>query len=115
MPTSTGASTKAETLTRWTRLPDNQPVRPRPVPYKHQGSTYGEDAIRITGTPEFIDAVMSRLKDLIAAENRQTRLQLSRQPCKDKDTGRPLTDEHGQPVEAVYIQVHERGPWARIY
>ena len=39
---------------------------PRPVPYRHQGSTYDQDSLRITGSRAFIDAVLSRLTALLA-------------------------------------------------
>jgi hypothetical protein len=38
------------------------------------GSKFGGDTIRISGSPEFVTAVLSRLKDVIILENRMTRL-----------------------------------------
>ncbi len=79
---------------------------PRPVPYRHQGSTYDQDGIRITGSRAFIDAVLSRLTDLLAFENGRTRLQVSYQEATDKDSGDPLGSW------SCYVQVHERGAQA---
>ena len=99
---------KAEVLAHWAKLKPNQPVKPEPVPYKHEGSTYDECGIRITGTQEFIDSVLSRLQDLLGYEGGETRLQVVYQPAKDRKTGK-LTGSY-----SAYIQVHERGPEAKM-
>jgi hypothetical protein len=94
---------KQQILEHWKGLRPNQPIKPRVVPYKHEGSTFDQDGIRITGTPEFIDSVLSRLQDLLKLENTQTRLQVSYQQANDKKTGLPLG------TYTAYIQVHQRG------
>ena len=94
---------KAEILSHWKSLTRPLALTPRPVPYRHQGSTYDQDGIRITGSRAFIDAVLSRLTDLLAFENGRTRLHVSYQPASDKDSGEPLGSW------ACYVQVHERG------
>jgi len=94
---------KAEILAHWKSLSRPQEMIPRPVPYRHQGSTYDQDGIRITGSRVFIDAVLSRLTDLLAFENGRTRLHVSYQPATDKEDGRPLGSW------SCYVQVHERG------
>ena len=99
---------KAQILTHWQGVKPNQPIRISPVPYKHIGSTYAEDGIRITGSQEFIDSVLSRLTDLLAHENGVTRLQLSYQQSKDRDTGADLNSYN------CYVQVHQRGREAQI-
>ncbi len=97
---------KAEFIRHWHGIEANRPIRPRPVPYKHEGSTYEMDGIRVTGSADFVDSVLSRLKDLIACENGRTRLQVSYQPTKERETGLPSA------LDSVncYIQVHRRGP-----
>lgn len=97
---------KAEILSRWKSLSRPQHLFPRPVPYGHRGSTYDQDGIRITGSRAFIDAVLSRLTDLLAFENGRTRLQVSYQEATDKESGRPLGSW------SFYAQVHERGAQA---
>ena len=52
---------KKDILSHWRGLAPNQPIQPAVVPYRHEGTTYGQDGIRLTGSPEFIDAVLSRL------------------------------------------------------
>lgn len=100
---------KDQLLARWQSLKPFQPVHPEAVPYKHEGSTYGEDGIRISGRPEFVDSVLSRLKDLLAYEGDRTRLQVSYkavEPRADK------ADAVKPGAVCCYVQVHHRGPEA---
>ena len=99
---------KEEILEHWRNLDPNQPLNPQMVPYKHEGSTYEEDGIRITGSREFIDAVLSRLKDLLEYEDDTTRLQLVYKQSQDRQTKRWLDSYN------CYIQVHERGREAQM-
>ena len=99
---------KKEILEHWQSMKQRRHLAPKPVPYKHKGSTFDEDGIRITGSKDFIDAVLSRLTELLSCENAETRLQLSYQQAKDKNTGN-LLDSY-----TCYIQVHERGDEAKI-
>jgi hypothetical protein len=99
---------KNETLRHWNTLEANQSVQPSPVPYKHSGSTYDQDGIRLTGTPEFIDSVLSRLKDLLQYENGETRLQLVYNQSTCKKSGLKMDSYN------CYVQVHERGNEAKI-
>jgi hypothetical protein len=99
---------KAQILEHWEGLPENLPLEPREVPYKHEGSTYDEDGIRITGSQKFIDAVMSRLKPLLQFENTETRLQVVYKQSTDRKSGLPMSSYN------AYIQVHERGDEAKM-
>lgn len=99
---------KAEMLEHWGELAPEQPVDVRPVEYRHRGSTFADDGIRLTGTKSFIDSILSRLKDLLEYEGRSTRLQVSYQESKDRETGL-LTGSWN-----CYIQVHYRGPEAQM-
>ena len=94
---------KAEFLNHWNGIKPNQTVKPCVVPYKHQGSTFAEDGIRLTGSKQFIDSILSRLKDLLQYENCETRLQLNYQQATDRHTDRKL-DSY-----CCYVQVHGRG------
>jgi len=91
-------------LKYWTAIEPNQSISPEPVPDRHRGSTYGQDSIRVTGSANFCDGVLSRLKDLLSHESVDTRLQVNYQQVTDRETGHPMPDQW-----AVYIQVHERG------
>lgn len=99
---------KKQILEHWQGLEPNQKVEPDIIPYKHRGSTYDEDGIRITGSEAFIDSVLSHLKPLLEYEDGDSRLQVSYQESKDRKTGRPTGKF------CCYIQVHERGGEAKI-
>lgn len=103
-------------LQRWHSLEENQPILPHftPIAADAHGSTFGACGIRISGNPQFIDAVLSRLKDLLQAESGATRLTLSRQSVK------PVSIRNGEAetvkqwanadtdAETCYIQIRER-------
>lgn len=94
---------KTDILAHWQNLPDNQNVRPEPIAYDHVGSAYNEDSIRITGSRQFIDQVLSRLKGVLAFENEDTRLQVNYQESADRMTKEKTGTWN------CYVQVHERG------
>lgn len=99
---------KADFLGYWEKMKKRRALKPRPVPYKHTGSTYAEDGIRITGTRKWIDSVLSRLTDLLEYEGAETRLQVVYKQSTDKETGHPIDSWN------CYIQVHQRGDEARL-
>ena len=100
---------KKETLDHWRAMPDDRnPLDVmRAIAYKTTGARYGLDGIRIDGSPEFIDAVLSRLKPLLAGENASTRLELSYNEVKPRD-GHDYNGGH-----CCYIRLHERGQEAK--
>jgi len=105
---------KATALKRWKAIQEGLPILPHmeAIPYKTKGSTYGACGIRIDGNPEFIDAVMSRLKDLIDGENHITRLNLARNEVKTKleiSGNVKHFDNTAENAEVCYIRLHERG------
>lgn len=102
-PTTDGL-TKAEFLRYWRGLKAD-PLRPKPVPYHHEGSTYAEDGIRITGRREWIDSVIGRLSDLLEYDTGHTRLQV---------IYRRATDRQGGELDAwtCYISIRARGGYA---
>lgn len=108
---------KSAFLTYWRKLKPNQKIKPAPVPYKHAGSTYGEDGIRITGSREFVDSVLSRLQDLLEYESDTTRLSVTYAEqtgrTRDKD-GKPIFSKDGTGQWSCYIKVAERGIEAQV-
>ena len=98
---------KEQMLNHWKGLKETD-LSMTPVAYKHKGSTYDEDGIRITGDQVFIDAVLYRLRDLLDYENGSTRLQVVYKETIDRESG-VNTGTHN-----CYIQVHERGREAQI-
>ncbi len=90
-------------LKHWAKLRANQKLDPKPVRYSHEGSTYAEDGIRITGSKAFVDSVLSRLQDLLRFESDETRLQVVYKRSTDRESGRTINSYN------CYIQVHGRG------
>ncbi len=99
---------KEEFLNHFEGIQENQKLKICAVPYKHEGSTYAEDGIRITGSRGFIDSVLSRLKDLLTHENGETRLQVVYKESVDRETQAPLNSWN------CYLQVHQRGREAQM-
>lgn len=102
-------ATKAEVLENWKSLAPDMPMlsKMKAIPYKSKGSKYGTCGIRIDGTPDFVDAVLSHLKELIGGENEDTRLQLSRTKVAPMD-GHDFSNAESD-AECCYIRLHERG------
>lgn len=98
-----GAISKHEMLARWKALPDRKRMKPRPIPYGHRGSTIDEDGIRLCGSLEFIESVLSHLKPLMDFEGADTRLGLSCSELTDKESGRRMSGRF-----RCAIQVHAR-------
>ena len=70
---------KAEIISMWRSLKNDIPIIIQPMLEKPEGvekSSYGEDGVRITGSFSFITSVLSRLKEIIAYENPETKLRL---------------------------------------
>ena len=108
---------KSEALELWKSLEENQDPLPHmnAIEYKAKGSRFGACGIRIDGTPEFIDAVLSNLKSLIDGENDDTRLELARNEVKPTDiNGQKKSFVNSeQNAEVCYIRLHQRGHEAR--
>lgn len=108
--------TKAEALKRWQGLEPDQEILPHftHIAADARGSTFGACGIRISGNPEFIDAVLSRLKDLLDAEGGSTRLTLARNAVKPVsiNKGESVVDKKWNnadtDAEICYIQIRER-------
>ena len=100
---------KSEALQHWNGLEQAAPAPlMQPIPYKTTGSKYGYSGIRIDGSRDLIDAVLSNLKTLLGHENGSTRLELNYTEVTDRDTGVPTGNW------VCYIRVHERGREAQM-
>jgi|GEM_PF-1923347 len=114
--TNGGSLPKELIMMHWSQLAPDQDIIAHmdPLPANADGSTYGTDSIRIGGSAEFVDAVLSRLKDLIHLENGRTRLAVSRSKVKPKDIGGKVKGfaNASHSAECVYIHARERGPGA---
>ena len=94
---------KNEIVNFWKGVQTNMPFALKPIPYDHKGSTIQEDGLRITGSKEFIQSVLSRLKDFMIYENPETKLMVSyRQSPKSLVTG-------NRNSYTFYFQVKQRG------
>ena len=56
-------------LQMWNTIRPYLPINAEPVPHEHFGTRYRYDGIRITGTAQFINAILSRMKDFLRYEN----------------------------------------------
>lgn len=74
-------------------------------PSDFSGSKYATEIsdIRITGSPEFVEAAGSLFKPLLEFEGDETRLEINLQRTENRDTGE-LTNNY-----ALYLSVAERG------
>jgi hypothetical protein len=80
------------------------PLLVSPIPSSHKGSTFSEDGIRITGSPNYIYSVLTRLKDFLPLEGEGTKLQLLFKESDRVNPNRPNRKSY-----AFYIQVKQRG------
>lgn len=98
-------ASKEEIVQYWSALQVNAQIPMTPIPADHKGSTYSQDAIRITGTQAFIDGVLARLKDLMTYESPETKLDLvyRRIESKSSDYGR-------QDAYVFYIMARQKPP-----
>ena len=96
-------ASKEDILNFWKGIGANIPLQLRAIDYEHEGSTIQEDGLRITGSKEFIQSVLSRLKDFMIYENPETKLMVSyRQSPKSLVTG-------NRNSYTFYFQVKQRG------
>lgn len=78
-PNKPWSAKKPEIMQMWQNLRPDTPIIMTPImdtPTDTEHSTYGEDGIRITGSWNFIAAVMARLKEITVYENPQQKLRL---------------------------------------
>ena len=95
---------KAQVVDHWQKLRPQQPFgQIRAIPREHKGPTYGFDGMRITGSPQFIDSVISRLKDLLNLESEETRLALIYRQQVNNKTEQPVPDSY-----VFYLQIKDR-------
>jgi len=98
-------ATKAQIMQFWQGLQPTMPLAMQPVPYEHEGSTYQQDGIRVTGSKEFIASTIARLKEFMQYESAGTKLQVVFRQTEKQGGG---ADDRVTYV--FYIQAKERGP-----
>lgn len=77
---------KKEIMAHWTGLPMT-PIAVTPEPKDHYGTSMDEDTLRITGSKEFIDSILVRLKDILQHENPETELDVKYQVSEYEHAG----------------------------
>jgi hypothetical protein len=77
-PNKPWSAKKSQILNYWRNLRGDIPIMITPMKDKGDGhyQSYGEDGVRVSGSWEFISAVLGRLKEILAYENPQTKLRL---------------------------------------
>lgn len=60
---------RGDIIDLWGKLRPYLPINAEPVPRHHEGTRYRYDGIRITGTSSFVNAILSRVKDLLRYDN----------------------------------------------
>lgn len=94
-------SKKKDIVQFWKALPGSIPIQPlNIIPDNYKGSTYMYDGIRVTGSHRFINAVVSRLKDILNYDQGNTKLFLRYHQQTDKKTQQPLPNSF-----VFYVQV----------
>lgn len=99
-------ASKQEILEFWKTLRTDTPIMLRPISYEHKGSTYGEDGLRITGSPQFISSVLARLKDFLVYETPNTKLAVS---YRQTESPSKLAQGESKTSYVFYIAAKERG------
>lgn len=94
---------KDEILSFWQNLPNTLPVHPTNlIPPNHQGSTYKYDGIRVTGSSQFINSIISRLKNILPYNAGNSKLNVLYKQQVDKNN-------YPVPTSFVfYVQVKDK-------
>lgn len=99
-------ATKDEIVAYWKNLRPDMPIQMRPIDYSHKGSTYGEDGMRLTGSPQFIGSILARMKEILAYESPSTKLSITY-----RQTESPSKMAMGQSKTSYvfYVAARQRG------
>jgi hypothetical protein len=104
-PIKKWSASKEEIFYMWKSLNPSSPLKVVPISSEHEGSTYGEDGVRITGSTQFISSVLSKLKGFLDYEGTSTKLSVSY-----RETQSPSQIERGNLKKSFvfYVQVKQR-------
>lgn len=95
---------KEDVMKMWKNLRSDMPIFMSPLSKRVKGSTFGEDGIRITGSFQFITGVLSRLKELLAYENPNTKLRIIFRGIDKKRDADPTKESY-----VFYLNLEQRG------
>lgn len=76
---------KSDVMQSWNNLKPNLPLNMQPVSEHNKGSRFRYDGIRVTGTAQFINGIMSRIKDMMQYENEVHRLDIEYRQIPSKE------------------------------
>jgi len=111
-PVKKWSLSKEEIIKLWRNLNPSAPLVLSPIDSEHEGSTYSEDGVRITGSPAFIYSVISKLKGFLEFESPNTKLSVSY-----RETQSPSQLEKGRLKRSYvfYVQVKQRSGTEKQY
>lgn len=93
---------KKDVLQLWNSIPSDAPINPNPVSKYHSGNRFDQDGVRVTGSSQFINSVLGRLKPfLFYADHPNLELDVKYRQVLRKD----LSDK---PSFACYINVIQK-------
>lgn len=101
-------SNKAEIISHWSQLTPRGPIPITPKPHDHYGTSLDEDTIRVTGSQQFIDAILARLRELIQLETQDTELEVRYEKSRYEHAGSNV------PNFQFYCSVKYKNPARKI-
>lgn len=99
-------ATKEQIVDYWKNLRPDMPIQIRPIGYAHKGSTYGEDGMRLTGSPQFIASVIARLKEFLNYETPNTKLAVT---YRQTESPSQMAMGQNKTSYVFYIAARQRG------
>ena len=102
---SPSKATKDDIIKYWQSLVPARTVYMTPVSADHKGSTYSQDGIRITGSRQFIDSILARIKDLIYQESADSKLEVAYRQVEGVKQVNDRPDAY-----VFYCMVRQRAP-----
>lgn len=96
---------RADVISFWQRLKPNLPLKVNPIDPNHRGTRFHEDGLRITGSPEFINSILSRIKDFLGYDSQNSKLDVEYRSIENKEG-----DLINKPVFVAYVHVLKKKP-----
>ena len=56
---------KQDVIDLWKTVRPDVPLNPSPVPAQHKGNRFDQDGVRITGSSQWINSILGRIKPLL--------------------------------------------------
>jgi len=92
---------RADVLQFWQNLQPGIPLQPTPIEKGHRGTRFRRDGLRITGTAQYVNSVMSHLKDFLDFEaDPRTKLDVEYRQLQSKEG-----EYQEMPIYVCYVYV----------